>query len=124
MAYSSLLAGLWVGRRVSGTTQPTFQRLTFQRGTVVAARFGPDGQTVYYSAAWEGGRAPYLLAAAGLLSLLWSRSPPANLLAISSAGEMAVQLEPKSSVSGFAMTGTLARAPLSGRRTERSSGPT
>ena len=44
---------------------PTFQRLTFQRGTVWTARFGPDGQTVYYSAAWEGTPPQDLLAAPG-----------------------------------------------------------
>ena len=33
---------------------PTFKRLTFQRGHVTGARFAPDGQTVIYSAAWEG----------------------------------------------------------------------
>src|SRR6478735_2802670 len=47
-------AGVIAGRRTVNVVQPQFQRLTFQRGTVVSARFGPDGQTVYYSAAWEG----------------------------------------------------------------------
>jgi serine/threonine protein kinase len=47
-------AGVIAGRRTMNIVQPQFQRLTFQRGTVVSARFGPDGQTVYYSAAWEG----------------------------------------------------------------------
>ena len=40
------LVGLYAGRRTASSTQPTFQRLTFQRGTVSTARFGPDGSTV------------------------------------------------------------------------------
>ena len=48
------LVGLYAGRRTGSSTQPTFQRLTFQRGTVSTARFGPDGSTVYYTAAWSG----------------------------------------------------------------------
>jgi len=33
---------------------PTFHRLTFRRGTILSARFAPDGQTVIYGASWEG----------------------------------------------------------------------
>jgi Tol biopolymer transport system component len=33
---------------------PTFKRLTFRRGLVTNARFAPDGQTILYSAAWDG----------------------------------------------------------------------
>src|ERR1019366_819710 len=32
-----------------------FQRLTFRRGIVSAARFTADGNTIVYSAAWDGG---------------------------------------------------------------------
>ena len=35
---------------------PTYKRLTFRRGTVTSARFAPDGNTIVYSAAWDGGR--------------------------------------------------------------------
>ncbi len=37
-----------------GSAHPTFQRLSFRRGTIVSARFAPDGTTVVYGAAWEG----------------------------------------------------------------------
>ena len=33
---------------------PLYRQLTFRRGTVRNARFAPDGQTIVYSAAWEG----------------------------------------------------------------------
>jgi Tol biopolymer transport system component len=32
---------------------PAFQRLTFRNGSINSARFGPDGQTVLYAAAWD-----------------------------------------------------------------------
>jgi Tol biopolymer transport system component len=35
-------------------TPATFQRLTFRRGIVSAARFTADGNTIVYSAAWDG----------------------------------------------------------------------
>ncbi len=46
----------WV---LAARTRPTptpakFQQLTFRRGTVRAARFSPDGETVVYSSGWEG----------------------------------------------------------------------
>src|SRR6202007_2665606 len=34
---------------------PAYHFLTYRRGTIRMARFAPDGQTVIYSAAWEGG---------------------------------------------------------------------
>src|SRR5262249_34326916 len=34
--------------------QPTFRRLTYERGSVYHARFAPDGNTVVYDASWRG----------------------------------------------------------------------
>jgi hypothetical protein len=34
--------------------QPSYTQLTFRRGTILSARFSHDGQTVVYSAAWDG----------------------------------------------------------------------
>jgi eukaryotic-like serine/threonine-protein kinase len=108
------VAGLLLGRRLGAPAQPTFLRLTFQRGTVAAARFGPDGQTVYYSAAWEGQAPRVFSLRPGVPESSALALPAAGLLAISSTGEMAVQLDPRPAVTGFALVGTLARAPLSG----------
>ena len=33
--------------------QPSFQQITFRRGTIWSARFAPDAQTILYSARWE-----------------------------------------------------------------------
>jgi len=52
LALAATLGRLTVSPQ-AGQTDATFQRVTFRRGTVYSARFGPDGQIVY-SAAWEG----------------------------------------------------------------------
>jgi Tol biopolymer transport system component len=41
-------------RRVENRPPPAFRQLTFRRGQILSARFGPDGRTVLYSAAWSG----------------------------------------------------------------------
>ena len=33
---------------------PSFHRLTFRRGSIGSARFSAEGQTIVYSAAWDG----------------------------------------------------------------------
>ncbi len=35
--------------------QPTFQQVTFRSGSLASARFGPDGETILYSANWDAG---------------------------------------------------------------------
>src|SRR6185436_12874371 len=84
------IGGLAVGRRTASVSQPTFQRLTFQRGTVYTARFGPDGQTAYYSASWDGAGPRIYSLRPGIPESSLLPVPPARLLGISSAGEMAI----------------------------------
>ncbi|HEY6147682.1 MAG TPA: hypothetical protein VIZ69_08280, partial [Thermoanaerobaculia bacterium] len=102
----SLIAG-----RASSTLD--FRRLTYQRGTVFSARFTPDGETVVYSAAWDGRPVEIF---STRIEGHESRSlglPSAELLSISSAGEMAVSLGPRF-FRGIQSAGTLARVPLGG----------
>ena len=100
--------------RAAPNPPPTFRQLTFRRGPIRSARFAPDGQTVVYSAAWDG------LQAGALLGSRWrapSRSGSASRsgrsLAISRTGEMLVA-GPAPHGSRTPSTGTLAQAPLSG----------
>ncbi len=44
----------FAGRSGSAKVLPTFKQITFSRGTIFGARFAPDGQSVNYSAAWDG----------------------------------------------------------------------
>lgn len=57
LAASGLLLALvafafWMTRRPP--SQPTFRQITFRTGIVSNARFGPDGETILYSANWDG----------------------------------------------------------------------
>ncbi|MBI4466612.1 MAG: winged helix-turn-helix domain-containing protein [Acidobacteria bacterium] len=102
-----------VGKQSVQPRFPTFERLTFRRGTVQSARFAPDGRTVLYSAAWDGQPAQIYLAPLKSPQSLQLGLGDAHLLAVSSQGEMAVLLRPRSFVREIGI-GTLARAPLAG----------
>jgi serine/threonine protein kinase len=48
-------AGSWMlGRRAGSIAPLSYHQLTFERGLVYAARFAPDGRSIYYSASWNG----------------------------------------------------------------------
>ena len=47
-------AGWMLGRRGATIASPSYHQLTFERGLVYAARFAPDGRSIYYSASWNG----------------------------------------------------------------------
>ncbi len=108
-------AGAWlVGRRSARpSTVPSFQRVTFQRGNILHGRFAPDGQTVLYSASWEGSPTEiYSTRVDGTESRPLGLKK-ADLLAVSSTGELLVLVGGDSLKSPGAI-GTLARVPLSG----------
>ncbi len=86
---------------------PVFRRLTFRRGQIDSARFAPDGQTIVYGAAWEGRLRELFTARPDSPESRALGLPSADILAISSAGEMAVGLGEEGSE-------TLARVPLAG----------
>jgi eukaryotic-like serine/threonine-protein kinase len=107
------LAALAWHRPAPPAAAPTFTRLTFRRGTVLSARFAPDGQTVVYSAAWEG-LPPEIFTVR--LDGPESRSlglPSADVLSVSPTGELAILVNRRVQW-GFEGYGTLARVPLGG----------
>ncbi len=71
-------------------TPPSYQQITFGSGTVQSARFAPDGQTIVYSAGWDGKARRLFLKHPSSVEALPLQLPSANLLAISSSGEMAI----------------------------------
>jgi len=103
----------FMGKRAGSNPPPTFHQLTFKRGLIYSTRFAPDGQTVVYSASWDG-QAPQL----------YSTRPDApesrplevrdsNLFAVSSTGQMAISLGCRIVVIADCV-GTLASMPFSG----------
>ena len=107
------LATLALRRSAPQAAAPTFTRLSFRRGSVMSARFAPDGQTVVYSAAWDGQPSEIFSVR---LDGPESRSlglPSADLLAVSASGELAICLGRRVQW-GFEGYGTLARVPLGG----------
>ncbi|MGP0017702.1 MAG: protein kinase domain-containing protein [Candidatus Sulfotelmatobacter sp.] len=96
------------------TPPPTYKRLTFEAGTVYAARFAPDGQSIVYSAAWNG-KPVQLFTTVGNSTLAQPLNlSDADLLAISSSNELAVLLNGTHNGQMETVDGMLARAPLAG----------
>jgi Tol biopolymer transport system component len=91
---------------------PTFQRLTFSRGYVSAARFAPDHQTILFSAVWSG-KPVEIFSTRPQSPVSRALGVNADLLSISSNGEMAILLDPVF-ISGWFRGGTLARVPIDG----------
>lgn len=92
---------------------PTYQRLTFRRGTILAARFAPDGQTIVYGAAWDGNPTRLFSTRPESAESSQLMLPDAEILSISRSGMMAISLE-RRWAGRFIWTGTLAQVPLIG----------
>ena len=110
---AGLAAGMFLLQRTPQPSFPVYKPLTFRRGIVLSARFAPDGKTVIYSAAWEG--KPLDLFTTRPESPQSQEMLPrgAQVLAISSAGEMLLSLGSRPR-DAFLYSGTLARVPLVG----------
>src|SRR5262249_21160398 len=106
-------AAWFLARRVRRSDPPRFEKVTFRRGYVRGARFGPDGRAVLYAAAWDGGPLRIYLKQPESLDALALELPSANLLAVSPTGELAIALDCHASFNGVCR-GTLARVPLTG----------
>src|SRR5262249_16932362 len=92
---------------------PSYTRLTFRLGTVDAARFSPDGQTVVYSAAWNGQPDEIFSTRPGATESRPLALQGAKLLALATSSELAVALR-WSQIDPYNGKGTLARVSLAG----------
>ena len=111
-----LAIGLLAGKRIwesSAVSAPLYHEITFRRGEIRSARFAPDGQTILYSAAWQGNPVETFSARQGMVESRSLGLGRAELMAISSRGEMALSLG-SHPVGTWINVGTLARAPLAG----------
>ena len=108
-----LVVAFLFGRRGAQAPPPLYHLLTFRRGTIRMARFAPDGQTIVYSAAWEGKPVDIFTTRLGSAESRSLGAVGAEILAISSTGEMALSLGSRQ-IKSMAYSGTLARMPLVG----------
>jgi serine/threonine protein kinase len=109
-------AGLYAGKRFfasAPTEPPIYRQLTFRRGSIRSARFAPDGQTILYSAAWQGNPTDVFTARPEAPESRSMGLSHTQLMSISPSSEMAVLLHSKA-IGAWVSMGTLARAPLSG----------
>ena len=108
--------GLLAGKRLwssAAPSAPLYHEITFRRGEIRSARFTPDGQTILYSAAWQGNPVETFSARQGMVESRSLGLGRTELAAISSKDEMALLLN-SHPVGTWVNVGTLARAPIAG----------
>jgi eukaryotic-like serine/threonine-protein kinase len=111
------VGGLVLGRALRPSAPrafvPEYRQLTFRQGRVASARFTRDGGSLLYSALWEDHPLAIFTARLGGGGTRPLDLPPAQLLAVSSRGELALSLDHRA-IDGFHFRGQLALAPIEG----------
>ena len=114
LALAAVAVGAYtLGRRSGKTAPPAYHLLTYRRGILRMARFAPDGQTIVCSATWEGKPTEVFTTRPESPESRSLGLTGAEILAISSQGEMALLLGSRQ-VKSWIHTGTLARVPMAG----------
>ena len=108
------VAGIFLRAALTTASSPTYQRLTFERGTVYSARFAADGRSVIYGASWSG--RPLQLYSTMPDSLLGRPLglSAAYLLAVSNTNELALSVHGTPGSRLEFVNGMLAQAPSVG----------
>jgi eukaryotic-like serine/threonine-protein kinase len=106
--------GAWFAGKSSEVKQePIFRRLTYDRGYLSNARFAKDGETILYSARWNDDPEMHVYSVRSEFPQSTKIDlPAANLLALSTNGEVALAIS-AANHANF-MSGTLAVAPMMG----------
>jgi Tol biopolymer transport system component len=110
------LASFFAGRGISpsrGSRDVKSKLLTFRSLPIFRALFAPDGRTVVFSQASEGNRSELFTLAPDYPEPRPLGLPDAQLLSVSSKGELALLTHPRY-LHQRLFTGTLARMPLGG----------
>ena len=107
---AAMLGGAWLLTQPQ-SSQPSYHRLTYRRGSVASARFAPDGHTIIYSASWEGRPYELFFTQLGSVESRPLGMPNSRILSISPKGEMAVLFGTQTMLWG---SGTVAHASLAG----------
>jgi eukaryotic-like serine/threonine-protein kinase len=114
LATVGLLALAYAFGTRNGTKAPAqFRRITFRSGTILSARFAPDGQTILYGARWAG-------TPIGIYSVRPDAPESrdlgygvADILSVSSTGQLAISLD-RHPIGYLRDSGTLAQVPIGG----------
>jgi hypothetical protein len=91
--------------RLLSPQQPRYERITFRKGAISAARFAPDEQTIVYGAAWDQPTTKLYRSRVDGTDVR-GLDLSAHLLAVSRSGELAITSNPN--------IGRLARVPING----------
>ena len=106
-------AAYWRGKKSTAPETPALKRLTFERGIIYTARFGPDNQIIY-DASWDTKPVRIFTTHAGILQPMPLDFTSTHLLGVSQKAELALALNGYSLSYPIFLKGTLARAPLAG----------
>lgn len=103
------------GAGTASTLTPRFLPVTFRAGTLTAARFAPDGDSIVYSAAWGGDRYGLFMTRRDSVESRRLDVLDAKLVGVSSSGELAFLRGPQEALRLlFGGAGTLLRVSIAG----------
>jgi serine/threonine protein kinase len=109
----ALLLAFAVGTRYGRRPPAAYSRITFRSGTILHARFSPDGQTILYGARFGGAPSTVYSVRADSPESRDLGFGPSELLAVSSTGQIAIALQPRF-IGYLRESGTLAQVPIAG----------
>jgi hypothetical protein len=114
LAIAVALGASWA-LRTARPPELSFRRLTFQRGTVRAARFAADGRTIVYSATWSGNASRVFVTHTDTRESTSPDLPAGDVAATTSTGEVILLVgRNQAPTAAYISSGTLARAAQNG----------
>jgi Tol biopolymer transport system component/predicted Ser/Thr protein kinase len=106
------LLGFVIGQRANPRLVPTFREISFRRGSLLAARFAPDPRSAIYSGSWEGNPEAIFISSPNSTESRDLGLPETEVIAVSTAGQMAVLRHFRLSPNRFTHRGTLAEVSI------------
>ncbi len=107
----AVVVAYFAGLRAGTVTPPDYLQLTFRRGSVLSARFA-GGDSIVYSAAWDGGPAELWSMRAGSPESRRLGIVDSKVTAVSPLGEMAILIGRRRFTQSTNPGGMLARLPI------------
>jgi serine/threonine protein kinase/Tol biopolymer transport system component len=103
----------FAGKRRGTQPPPRFYRLTYRSGTIINARFSPDGETIFYGAKWSGAPVTVYSVRGDSPESRDLGFGTAEVLAVSRTGQLAIALR-RRPMGYLRERGTLAQVPIAG----------